>query len=65
MKAKFIGEDGSLGFVNGATYNIETCVESHWFSMGGLIVVYVVGSRLNCPYSSVEKFLENWEVITE
>ena len=63
MKAKFIGEDRSLGFVNGATYNIETCVESNWFSMGGLIIVYVVGSRLNCPYSNIEKFLENWEVM--
>lgn len=65
MKAKFIGKDGSLGFVNGVTYNIETRVQSYWFGTSGVIVVYVVGSRLNCPYSSVEKFLENWEVITE
>ena len=62
MKAKFIGEDGSLGFVNGATYNIFTYVESEIFSTKGLIFVHVLNSTLKCGYSNIEMFLENWEV---
>lgn len=63
MKVKFIGKDGSLGFVNNATYNVITYVESNLFSTKGWIFVQVYNSNLKCAYSNVEMFLENWEVM--
>lgn len=63
MNAKYIGEDGSMGFVKGGVYKIETKVKSQWLRKDGWIWVYVKNSHLSCPYSRVETFLENWKIL--
>lgn len=56
MKMKFIGKDGSLGYKFGAIYDIK--IET----IGDYIYVLSEG-HLRCPYSSLEKLLENWQEI--
>ena len=63
MKAKFIGEDGSMGFLKGGVYEIETFIESQRLRKDGWLWVKVKNSPLRCPYSRLETFLENWEVL--
>lgn len=56
MIAKFIGEDGSMGFKNGKKYDIQS---KCW---NNTIVVKTTNDRLSCPYGSIESFLKNWEI---
>lgn len=55
LKAKFIGQDGSMGFKKGEDYNL--------FLFGNIIIEYK--SKTRCPYGSVESFLKNWRIIEE
>ena len=48
--ARFIGQDGSLGYRNGENYLLTV--------RGNEIV-----KPIRCPYGSVEAFLRNWEVL--
>ena len=64
MIAKFIGKDGSMGFRNGETYMIESWVErAGVWTKEAWIWVRSSPQGLKCPYSSLEAFLLNWEVI--
>lgn len=55
MKATYIGQDKSMGFRTGKTYNIETKVKRN------MIFLMAEGGKY-CPYSRVETLLENWEI---
>lgn len=48
IKARFIGQDGLLGYRNGKEYVIEI--------RGNTIM-----TPRPCPYGSVEAFLRNWQ----
>lgn len=50
VRARFIGTDGSLGYRNGEVYDLTM--------KGNRIVL-----PTPCPYSSVEAFLRNWQVV--
>lgn len=63
MKARFIGKDGSMGFEHGKVYKIYTWVESKLFSRSGWLWVKDMDSNLYCPYSRLETFLNNWELL--
>ena len=54
MKFKFIGADGSMGLKKGEVYELKTSIIS------GILQVRW-RKEFCCPYSSLEKFLENWE----
>ena len=67
MLAKFIGADRSMGYRNGQTYKIRSKVKV--FAWGPAIQVSplkrvygTIGPRVVC-YDSIEKFLENWQVL--
>ena len=53
--AKFIGENGSMGLHTDDLYRVEITIKDSmlWVKWGN-------GKR--CPYSSFEKFFENWEL---
>ena len=52
IRAKFIGEDGSLGYRKGEVYRL-------------VIDGNKIREPRPCPYSSVEAFLANWEPVEE
>lgn len=54
-KAKFIGKDGSMGFVNGRVYSIEIC------TFDGMI--WVKWGCVICPYTSLKTLTQNWESV--
>ena len=59
FKARFIGRDKSMGFRNGKVYLLTSeCIDS-------IINVVTVGGghKLWCPYSNIESFLKNWDII--
>ena len=63
MRVKFIGRDGSMGFVNGKVYKIRTAVRVN--SKGQVFLwVYDMSSNLYCPYSNLEKMLDNWKILS-
>lgn len=55
-KGVFVGKNGSMGFKNGEEYKFLT-----YYDAGYLHLKTTNG--LWCPYSSVEKLLENWRII--
>ena len=57
MKAKFIGKNGSMGFVTNKIYELKSTCEN------GHIVIRTIDKKLWCPYSSIESFLRNWEIV--
>lgn len=64
MKARFIGEDGSMGLKHGNVYEIVL------FDCGGQPVVswkYTKMSKfgMSCPYGDFKKLAENWETVEE
>ncbi len=64
IRAIFIGED-SLGYRKGQTYTLLVN-ESHAFGFGGVpITITREDGRGLCPYSSVESFRNNWNVIED
>ena len=58
--AKFIGRNGSQGFKKNKTYFLEVpdTSKSEW----KIIIQNTAGAEW-CPYSNLESFLMNWEVI--
>lgn len=56
MYYRFIGKDGSLGFVRGNIYDLEVCRDNN-----GITIYSKPGVR--CPYSSLKTFQENWESV--
>lgn len=54
---KFIGANGSMGYQTGKCYEIKTTIERN------MIFVWPQNSTAKpCPYSNLEKLLENWEI---
>lgn len=58
MKARYIGKDGSRGFENGRIYHIKTDIQRNW-----LWVYDNESKKRYCPYTNLEKMLENWELL--
>lgn len=50
VRATFVGKQGSLGYQTGHTYNLT--IKGNDVRQPGF-----------CPYSSVETFLKNWNII--
>lgn len=65
MRAIFIGEDGSRGFKHGKTYELNSDIRPIHVSRGEktCICLFDRNSKAWCPYSSLEKILENWHFI--
>lgn len=70
IRKRFIGEDGSLGYKHGRKYWLREHYSPNYpivisrFNILGSIAKVLLGSGLTlgyCPYSSLEKFNENWE----
>lgn len=55
MKFKFIGTDGSMGLKKNSVHIIETSIEHN--------LLWVTSEDNSCPYSNLEKFFENWEMV--
>lgn len=68
MRAEFIGKT-SMGFITGQIYTIETAckmVKRCKTSRADPVLclcVYDKNSKARCPYSSMEKVLENWRLL--
>lgn len=58
MKLIFIGEDGSMGFKRGRTY--DCAISAQAGSNRVYLAAFADGKFLRCPYSSLKKLLENW-----
>lgn len=65
MEAKYVGENGSMGFRTGVTYNIST--ENKIIKRNRVpvscICVFDVKSGKWCPYESLEAVMRNWEIV--
>ena len=57
---KFIGSNHSMGLINGNLYKLKVM---SWRTNGVQITWYDhVCGCMWCPYSSVDAFLQNWEL---
>lgn len=64
IHAKFIGEDGSMGFRNGSIYSLRTEIKKDSFlGRKAWLCIEDVRHGFVCPYSSLEAFLENWKIV--
>lgn len=63
LKGRFIGENGSMGFEHGKTYQFSTKVDN------GLIKLTVNDfskqKQLYCYYSNLESLMANWDNLVE
>ncbi len=59
---KFIGQDGSMGFMKNRLYRLRLERQSS-MSLGTIIVASDVNSKKWCPYSSIDTFWGNWKYI--
>jgi len=60
MKAIFIGTNGSMGFIEGKSYDIQVVFNSYLYP----IIITAIddkGSDIRCPYNSLELLFDNWE----
>ena len=55
MKFRFIGKDGSMGLKKGSIHTIKTSIKQN--------LLWVTWEDNSCPYSNLEKFFENWEMV--
>ena len=53
--AMFMGSDNSMGLSRGQLYWIKTEIKQN--------LLWVTWNENSCPCSSLENFLENWEVM--
>ena len=53
MYGTFIGRDGSMGFKHGRSYGFIT------YCKNDVLILRTI-EGLYCPYSNLEKLLENW-----
>lgn len=65
MTFRFIGTDGSMGLVTGKLYRAELQTRGRTGGEGYLWArVYDCGKYLvDCPYSSIKAFTQNWEAL--
>lgn len=66
MKAKFIGENGSMGFKKGKIYDLNCDIKPgtwHNNKRRAFIYLYSKCDKSWCPYESLEAVLANWEII--
>lgn len=63
IKAMFAGKDKSMGFRYGVEYDIKTRIQKRGLFKSPWIVVYDINSDKCCHYSSVEKIVENWDIV--
>lgn len=59
MYLKFIGLNGSLGLVKNKIYFVTSEINGHYII---LRIHSVHGKTVTCPYETLEKVLENWQV---
>lgn len=59
MYLKFIGLNRSLGLEKNKTYFVISEINEHYII---LRIHGVHGKTVTCPYESLEKVLENWQV---
>lgn len=63
LKGRFIGENGSMGFEHGKTYQFFTTIDN------GLIKLTVNdfsnNKQLYCYYSNLESLMANWDNLVE
>ena len=55
MKFRFIGKDGSMGLKKGSIHTIKTSIKQN--------LLWVTWEDNSCPYTNLEKFFENWEMV--
>ena len=55
MYGTFIGRDGSMGFKHGKSYGFIT------YCKNDVLILRTI-EGLYCPYSNLEKLLENWRI---
>lgn len=60
ITARFIGEDGSLGFRNGVLYKLELDCNTEEYGDVSVQSIGVLNKNQGCIYDSVIKFLDNW-----
>ena len=53
--AMFVGNDGSMGLGRGQIRWIKTEIKQN--------LIWVTWHENSCPYSSLENFLQNWEIM--
>lgn len=65
-RARFIGEDGSMGYSKNSDYNLE--IRQSW--LGTRVSVapvhgyeYKTIEDMRCPYDTLELMLDNWQVL--
>lgn len=58
MKGIFIGKDGSMGFEHGKEYQFYTWCERNYLFLK-------TSDGLWCPYSNMEKLLDNWRILND
>jgi len=58
MFYKFIGKDGSMGFINGEIYYLEKFKKEYKFDFGYELIIVSQGRQI--PYSSEKTFQKNW-----
>ena len=62
MKARFIGQDGSMGLKNGTVYNLQAKTPNIMPKQAPIeIIINNDFYDVICPYGSLEKLFENWE----
>ena len=68
IKAKFIGANGSLGYIHGKQYHLTIkenkpgvldALAYNLFLEGTISIKRLEGGGV-CPYTSLETFLDNW-----
>ena len=58
MLYKFIGNNGSMGFIKNQIYDLELYQDKRGYVLAKTRTHY-------CPYSSMESFNKNWKVVKE
>lgn len=59
VKATFIGQDGSLGYVNGKDYVLTIRMADDLYPAGSIFISEINGDG-GCIYGSMIAFLDNW-----
>ena len=62
MKYKFIGADGSCGFIYGEIYDLELYKK---YNKNYEPYIMACSRYAQVPYRDINKFLKNWEEIGE
>lgn len=53
FKAKFIGQNGSMGFVNGKNYYLDIWIDDS--------IIWIRNKKTICPYETMIGMLKNWD----